>query len=91
MTSTPRHPALTEALRWLHWKHLPDHLAEISRPISELGHHLADQLAPNGAAPSPQLLLGIQRLVEAKDALVRAAVATAPEPAPAPPGIPAQS
>lgn len=95
-----RHPALAEALRWLAWEHMPPALQEISRPLSELGHHLADTLykdpqdSGTSAEPSVQLLLGIQRLVEAKDALVRAAVqageATTPAPPDEVPGIPAQ-
>lgn len=94
MTDTAsRHPALAEALRWLAWEHLPPALQEISRPLSDLGHHFADTLYKGHGAPPAQLLLGIQRLVEAKDALVRAAVQvgeTTPAPPDEVPGIPAQ-
>lgn len=49
--------------------HLPAHLAAVSAPCADLANHLADTL-PDG----PELRAGLRKLLEAKDAFVRAAV-----------------
>jgi hypothetical protein len=47
--------------------HLPDHLAAISSPFSELAYWMADNL-PEG----PETAAGLRKLLEAKDCAVRA-------------------
>ena len=66
---TPRHPATTGLLRYFEYTHLPDRLQDVSRPIGELAHQMAEML-PDG----PELTTGLRKLLEAKDCLVRAAL-----------------
>lgn len=56
-------------LRYFEYAHLPEHLQEISRPIGDLALQL-DRTLPNGAEKST----GLRKLLEAKDAFVRAAL-----------------
>ena len=56
-------------LNQFEYSHLPPHLAEVSRPHSELAHAMA-----GGLFPGPELLVGLRKLIEAKDCLVRQAV-----------------
>jgi hypothetical protein len=63
-----QHPSTAAILRHFAYDHLPAHLREISRPICELAHEMAAKLS------GPELTAGLRKLLEAKDALVRAAV-----------------
>jgi hypothetical protein len=56
-------------LRYFAYAHLPPHLAEISRPFGILAHHLADTI-PEG----PELSVALRKLLESKDAAVRASL-----------------
>ena len=56
-------------LRYFDWAHLPEHLAQVSRPIAELAATL-DATLPDG----PEKSAGLRKLLEAKDCLVRAAI-----------------
>jgi hypothetical protein len=47
--------------------HLPPHLAEISRPFAELAQKLVQELPRN-----PERTVALRKLLEAKDAAVRA-------------------
>lgn len=68
--STPeRHPATTQILRHFEYGHLPPHLAEISREVHKLAHHMVSEL-PDG----PELTSALRDLLRAKDGFVRAAV-----------------
>ncbi|HAT7516505.1 TPA: hypothetical protein JAV82_004340 [Kluyvera ascorbata] len=49
------------------YQHLPAHLQEVSKPIGDLAT-LMDESLPDGAEKSA----GLRKLLEAKDALVRA-------------------
>lgn len=67
------HPALT----YFSFAHLPPHLQRISKPFHDLAHNMVDEVmdAENAEAmqaPGSQLSLGLQKLIEAKDCLVRA-------------------
>lgn len=64
-----RHPATQHLLDLLAYDHLPPHLQKVSKPFSDLGHHLADTLGN-----SPEIGAGLRKLVEAKDCFVRQAV-----------------
>lgn len=68
-----RHPAVASLLRYFAWQHLPPHLQTVSAPCGVLAHEMADNL-PNG----PELTVGLRKLLEAKDAFVRAALDTGP-------------
>ena len=69
-----RHPSTQEKMRWLTPNpRLPEGVpATVSAMCFELGKGLLEQLGDG-----PQLAIGLQRLVDAKDALVRQALADA--------------
>jgi len=62
------HPATVQILRFFEFDHLPPRLQEISRPFHELAHDLAGKL------DGPELTVGLRKLLEAKDCMVRAAL-----------------
>ncbi|MCL2542743.1 MAG: hypothetical protein FWE71_09855 [Nocardioidaceae bacterium] len=62
-----RHPGTTHLLKYFASAHLPEHLAEISRPFAELAQQITDAL-PDG----PELTAALRKLLEAKDCAVRA-------------------
>ena len=66
-----RHPGTTHVLRYFAHAHLPDHLQDVSRPVAELAHEMV-RVLPDG----PELTVGLRKLLEAKDCLVRAALDT---------------
>ncbi|WP_407732623.1 hypothetical protein ACJJVG_09955 [Pseudocitrobacter faecalis] len=54
-------------MKYFAYQHLPEHLQEVSKPIGDLAS-LMDESLPDGAEKST----GLRKLLEAKDALVRA-------------------
>lgn len=66
---TERHPATEHVLRLFAYEHLPSHLQEVSRPFHDLAVDMADRLGDG-----PELTVGLRKLLEAKDAIVRHAV-----------------
>lgn len=54
-------------MKYFAYQHLPAHLQEVSKPIGDLAT-LMDETLPDGAEKSA----GLRKLLEAKDALVRA-------------------
>jgi hypothetical protein len=54
-------------LQFFDFKHLPPHLAEISRPFCELARWIAFDLPRN-----PERTVALRKLLEAKDCAVRA-------------------
>lgn len=54
-------------LKWFEYKHLPPHLQEVSAPFGDLAASLATNLAPG-----PERTIALRKLLEAKDAAVRA-------------------
>jgi hypothetical protein len=54
-------------MKYFEYKHLPEKLQKISRPICELAKEM-DELLPASAEKSA----GLRKLLEAKDCLVRA-------------------
>lgn len=61
------HPAIAHVLRYFESDHLPLHLQAVVVPFARLGHAVAD------AAPSsPETTVALRKLLEAKDAAVRA-------------------
>jgi hypothetical protein len=60
-------PAVSHALKYFAYDHLPPNLQAISRPFGELAKEVA------GRAPdSPETTVALRKLLEAKDAAVRA-------------------
>jgi hypothetical protein len=64
----PRTPA-EMLLRYFEYAHLPDHLQSVSRSCADLAHEMDEHL-PDG----PEKTTGLRKLLEAKDAFVRAAL-----------------
>jgi hypothetical protein len=60
-------------LRFFSYKHLPAPLADVSRPFSELAEHLFATLPRNA-----ERTVALRKLLEAKDAAVRASLPEEP-------------
>ena len=65
---TTRHPAVTDILKYFKYDHLPEHLQEVSRPICEIAHLMAD------TGEGAELTVGLRKLLEAKDCFVRSVI-----------------
>jgi len=63
------HPAIQHVLAFFAYEHLPAHLQEISRPFGQLAHQCATR-----APSSQETTVALRKLLEAKDAAVRAAL-----------------
>jgi len=73
------HPAPTEfttlqlvndsILRYFHYSHLPPQLQSASKPFCDLARHMVETLPRN-----PERTVALRKLLEAKDAAVRANV-----------------
>ncbi len=59
-------------LQFFAWQHLPAKLQDVSRPFGELAHHIVAVLPRN-----PERTVARRKLLEAKDAAVRAVIADA--------------
>lgn len=74
MTAQPplsqRHPGVQDVMRFFSYGHLPEGLPKL---VSERCAYLAQDLL-DAVPDSPQLTLGLQLLLQAKDAFVRAAL-----------------
>ena len=62
-------PNINPIIRYFDYGHLPAHLQEVSMPFSQLAHHIDETLA-NG----PEKSTALRKLLESKDAAVRAAL-----------------
>jgi hypothetical protein len=68
MSAAPAfHPSIVQVLRYFDFRHLPPHLQDASRPWAERAFRTA--LA---APDSPETTVALRKLLEAKDAAVRA-------------------
>jgi hypothetical protein len=63
------HPSIVHVLKFFAYEHLPDKLQPISRPFAELAQQVADR-----APESQETTVALRKLLEAKDAAVRAAL-----------------
>lgn len=54
-------------MQFFEYRHLPDHLQEISRPFGELAGRIVDKLPRN-----PERTVALRKLLESKDCAVRA-------------------
>lgn len=72
-------PPTEHILQFFAYEHLPPHLQAVSRPFCELARRLADPEAGdtvNFPLPrNPERTVALRKLLEAKDAAVRALVA----------------
>ena len=67
------HPSIAGVLRFFAYDHLPEHLHAVSRPFFGLALDIALRIAADG----PETTVALRKLLEAKDAAVRAVVAGA--------------
>lgn len=65
-----RHPSVTSVAKFFAYAHLPQHLGVISRLYCELMFDLLGQVT----ADSAELTVALRKLLESKDAAVRAAL-----------------
>jgi hypothetical protein len=69
------HPSIPALLKFFNYDHLPPELQEISKLYHDLAHDLAERLGEiEDIGPGAQLNRAIQKLLESKDAAVRAAL-----------------
>ena len=61
--------AADHILRYFHYSHLSDHLRHVSQSFCELARHIVDNTPRN-----PERTVALRKLLEAKDAAVRANV-----------------
>lgn len=61
------HPAITHVLQYFKCDHLPPKLQDISRPFAVLAHQVAERAPDN-----QETTVALRKLLEAKDAAVRA-------------------
>ena len=60
-------------IQFFHFGHLPTHLQEVSRPFADLATMVVARLPRN-----PERTVALRKLLEAKDAAVRASIAKDP-------------
>lgn len=63
------HPAITHVLQYFAYAHLPERLQAISKDFADLAEKTADR-----APDSQETTVALRKLLEAKDAAVRAAL-----------------
>lgn len=84
MTVDNEHVDNEHIMQFFAYEHLPAHLAEVSKPFSDLAHALVE--GDNGPASgtvtfgsplprNPERTVALRKLLEAKDAAVRARLA----------------
>jgi hypothetical protein len=56
-------------LKWFEYKHLPEKLQDVSKKFNELANFIAENIPPG-----PEQTVALRKLLEAKDAAVRAVV-----------------
>jgi hypothetical protein len=62
-------PAISHVLQFFAYDHLPQHLQEVSRPFAELAEKVSL------SAQNAEVTVALRKLLEAKDAAVRAMIA----------------
>jgi hypothetical protein len=62
------HPATEAILKFFEYDHLPEHLQAVSKPFCLLAHEVAEKY------DGPEATVGLRKLLEAKDCVVRAAL-----------------
>ena len=73
MSSKPNR-AVANVLQFFEYRHLPEHLQEVSEGCCLLAHEMA-----SGLPQCPELTVGLRKLLEAKDCFVRARLWTEPD------------
>lgn len=65
-----RHPSVEAVTQYFTFEHLPSHLRPVSQACAELVTKILNEIPED----SPELTMGIRKILEAKDCLVRAAL-----------------
>ncbi len=65
-------PAHQRVLQYFVYAHLPEHLREISKPVSELAHTMVT--LTNSTDNPAEVTVGLRKLLEAKDCFVRSMI-----------------
>lgn len=60
-------PIEERMLKWFEWSHLPEHLRNVSRKFFYLAQDVIED-----CEPGPERTVALRKLLEAKDAAVRA-------------------
>lgn len=63
------HPSITHVLQFFNYDHLPEKLRAVSKPFCELAQEVAAR-----APYSQETTVAVRKLLEAKDAAVRASM-----------------
>lgn len=63
------HPAILHVLKFFKYDHLPAHLRDVSKPFCELAQQVAERAPDN-----QETTVALRKLLEAKDAAVRAVI-----------------
>lgn len=66
MSEKEIHPSVAHILKLFKFEHLPEELQQISKQCSELAHIMVEQ-----CNHTPELTVGLRKLLEAKDCFVR--------------------
>ena len=61
------HPAVSHVLKYFSYAHLPEKLQAVSKPFGDLAQQVAER-----APESQETTVALRKLLEAKDAAVRA-------------------
>lgn len=69
LSMTKLHPNVQHLLNLFEYEHLPQYLQSVSKPFSDMAHQMSNSL--HGG---PELTVGLRKLLEAKDCMVRQAV-----------------
>lgn len=74
MTTTTNAPVTPDRmLQFFQYAHLPEHLQRVSRPFCDLAHSMVAGDGNSVALPmNPERTVALRKLLEAKDAAVRA-------------------
>ena len=70
-------PPIQNVLQFFAYDHLKGKLRSTSFEFHELAHNIADSM-PDSMEPNPELVVALRKLLEAKDAAVRARLWKAP-------------
>jgi len=62
-------PQAEPIVQFFAWLHLPERLQDVSKPFGELAYRIVETLPRN-----PERTVALRKLLEAKDAAVRAAI-----------------
>lgn len=63
------HQSISNVLKFFTWEHLPPDLQEVSKPFATLALHVAERNPDNA-----ETTVALRKLLEAKDAAVRASL-----------------